>query len=141
MITAVGPMEIEVSRDRDATFEPIIVHKRQRRLDSIDNIVLSLTARGLMTGGISAHFAVVYGASVGQDTISRITDTVVEAMTDWQNRPLDRVYAVFIDAIVVRVHDGRVVNRGGEVVGETVVDADLPRRRRCQPAGQPVGAG
>jgi transposase-like protein len=90
VITAVGPVEIEVPRDRDGTFEPVIVRKRQRRLDGIDQIVLSLSARGLTTGEISAHFGEVYGAKVGKDTISRITDSVVEAMTEWQNRPLDR---------------------------------------------------
>src|SRR5215213_6557997 len=70
VLTAVGPVQIEVPRDRDGTFEPVIVRKRQRRLDGIDQIVLSLTARGLTTGEISAHFAEVYGASVGKDTIS-----------------------------------------------------------------------
>jgi putative transposase len=112
VLTELGPVDIEVPRDRDGSFEPQIVKKRQRRLDSIDEIVLSLTARGLTTGEVSAHFADVYGASVSKDTISRITDRVVEEMTEWQNRPLDRVYpVVFIDAIVVKVRDGQVVNR------------------------------
>jgi transposase-like protein len=66
------------------------VRKRQRRLNSIDQVVLSLTARGLTTGEVSAHLGEVYGASVGKDTISRITDRVVEEMTEWCNRPLDR---------------------------------------------------
>jgi putative transposase len=98
------------------------VRKRQRRLDGIDQIVLSLSARGLTTGEISAHFGEVYGATVSKDTISRITDAVVEAMTEWQNRPLDRVYpVVFIDAIVVKVRDGQVVNRPFYVaIGVTV---------------------
>jgi putative transposase len=90
VLTEIGPVEIEVPRDRDSTFDPVIVRKRQRRLDGIDAIVLSLSARGLTTGEIAAHFAEVYGATVSKDTISRITDAVVEAMTDWQNRPLDR---------------------------------------------------
>ena len=63
-------------RDRAGTFEPVIVKRGQRRLDGIDQIVLSLTARGLTTGEVSAHFAEVYDASVGKDTISRITDQV-----------------------------------------------------------------
>src|ERR671929_97170 len=83
VLTQLGPVEIEVPRDRDGSFEPVIVRKRQRRLDSIDQIVLSLTARGLTTGEVSAHFAEVYGASVSKDTISRITDRVVEEMTEW----------------------------------------------------------
>jgi transposase-like protein len=89
VLTEIGPVSIEVPRDRDATFTPAVVRKRQRRLDGIDNLVLSLTARGLTTGEISAHFAEVYGASVSKDTISRISDTVIEEMNDWQHRPLD----------------------------------------------------
>src|SRR5215475_14405151 len=87
VLTEIGPVEIEVPRDRDGSFEPAIVRKRQRRLDGIDEIVLSLTARGLTTGDIAAHFGEVYGAKVSKDTISRITDKVVEEMTEWRNRP------------------------------------------------------
>jgi putative transposase len=109
---ASGQVQIEVPRDRAGTFEPQIVRKRQRRLTGVDEIVLSLYARGLTTGEISAHFEQIYGASVSKETISRITDKVIAEMTDWQNRPLDPVYAaVFIDAIVVKVRDGQVTNR------------------------------
>jgi hypothetical protein len=90
VLTEIGPVEIEVPRDRDGSFEPAIVRKRQRRLNGIDDIVLSLTARGLTTGEVAAHFAEVYGAKVSKDTISRITDKVIEEMTEWRNRPLDR---------------------------------------------------
>ena len=122
VLTEIGPVDIEVPRDRDGSFAPTIVRKRQRRLDGVDEIVLSLTARGLTTGEIAAHFAEVYGATVSRDTISRITDKVVEEMTEWRNRPLERVYPVlFIDAIVVKVRDGQVVNRPIYVViGVTV---------------------
>jgi transposase-like protein len=107
-----GEVAIEVPRDRAGTFEPQIVRKRQRRLSGVDQIVLSLYAKGLTTGEISAHFAEIYGASVSRETVSRITDKVVEEMTDWCNRPLDEVYAaIFIDAIVVKVRDGQVTNR------------------------------
>jgi putative transposase len=109
---ATGQVQIEVPRDRAGTFEPQIVRKRQRRLTGVDEIVLSLYAKGLTTGEISAHFEQIYGASVSKETISRITDKVIEEMTEWQNRPLDRVYAaVFIDAIMVKVRDGQVANR------------------------------
>ena len=109
---ASGPVEIEVPRDRAGTFEPQIVKKRQRRLNGVDEIVLSLYAKGLTTGEISAHFAEIYGASVSKETISRITDRVVEEMQTWQSRPLDEIYvAVFIDAIVVKIRDGQVANR------------------------------
>src|SRR5580698_7142679 len=109
---ASGEIGIEVPRDRAGTFEPQIVRKRQRRLTGVDEMVLSLYAKGLTTGEISAHFAEIYGASVSKETISRITDKVVEEMTSWCNRPLDGVYAaVFIDAIVVKVRDGQVASR------------------------------
>jgi transposase-like protein len=107
-----GPVQVEVPRDRDGTFEPVIVKKRQRRLNDVDAIVLSLYSRGLTTGEISAHFAEVYGASVSKDTVSRITDKVIEDMVSWSSRPLQRVYAaVFIDAIMVKVRDGQVGNQ------------------------------
>jgi transposase-like protein len=99
-----GPVEIEVPRDRASTFEPQVVKKRQRRLNGVDEIVLSLYAKGLTTGEISAHFAEIYGASVSKETISRITDKVLEEMNDWAARPLDETYAaIFVDAIVVKV--------------------------------------
>src|SRR6202012_1621409 len=107
-----GQVEIDVPRDRAGTFEPQIVKKRQRRLCGVDEVVLSLYAKGLTTGEISAHFAEIYGASVSKETISRITDKVIEEMQSWQARPLDAVYAaVFVDAIVVKVRDGQVANR------------------------------
>jgi putative transposase len=109
---SVGAIDIEVPRDRAGTFEPQIVKKRQRRLGEVDEIVLSLYAKGLTTGEISAHFAEIYGASVSKETISRITDKVIEEMNDWSARPLDEIYAaVFIDAIVVKIRDGQVANR------------------------------
>jgi transposase-like protein len=109
---AVGEVGISVPRDREGTFEPQIVRKRQRRLTDVDEIVLSLYAKGLTTGEISAHFAEIYGASISKETISRITDKVVAEMQEWASRPLDAVYvAVFIDAIVVKIRDGQVANR------------------------------
>jgi putative transposase len=109
---AAGEVSIDVPRDRESTFEPQIVRKRQRRLANVDEIVLSLYAKGLTTGEISAHFADIYGASVSKETVSRITDKVVAEMNDWAGRPLDAVYAaVFIDAIHVKVRDGQVANR------------------------------
>jgi putative transposase len=110
--TEVGPVELEVPRDRDGSFEPKTVRKRQRRLTGVDEMVISLAAKGLTTGEIAAHLAEVYGAEVSRDTISRITDAVVEQMAEWQNRPLDRVYpVVFVDAIMVKVREGQVTNR------------------------------
>jgi putative transposase len=107
-----GPVEIEVPRDRASTFSPQIVKTRQRQLDGVDDVVLSSYAKGLTTGEISAHFAEIYGASVSKETISRITDKVIEEMADWSVRPLDEIYAaIFVDSIVLKVRDGQVANR------------------------------
>jgi transposase-like protein len=109
---AAGEVRIEVPRDRDGTFAPQVVKKRQRRLCDLDAVVISLYAKGLTTGEISAHFAEVYGASVSKDTVSRITDRVIEDMQAWTSRPLLGVYAaIFIDAIYVKVRDGQVGNQ------------------------------
>jgi putative transposase len=107
-----GEVPIVVPRDREGTFSPQIVKKRQRRLGEVDEIVLSLYAKGLTTGEVSAHFREIYGVSVSKETISRITDKVIAEMEEWASRPLDSVYAaVFIDAVVVKVRDGQVANR------------------------------
>lgn len=125
VLTEIGPVEIEVPRDIASTFEPQIVRKRQRRLTGVDEIVLSLTARGLTTGEIAAHFQEVYGARVSKDTISRITEKVTQEMTEWLNRPLEKVYPViFIDAMVVKVRDGQVVNKPVYVVIGVTVDGE-----------------
>jgi transposase-like protein len=112
VLTNLGPVELDVPRDRDGTFEPKTVKKRQRRMESVDEMVISLCAKGLTTGEIAAHLAEVYDAEVSKETISKITDRVLEEMADWLVRPLDRVYPViFIDAIHVKVRDGQVTNR------------------------------
>jgi Transposase and inactivated derivatives len=125
VITDVGPVDIEVPRDRDGTFEPAIVRKHQRRLGGVDDMVLSLSAKGLTTGEISAHLAEVYGASVSKDTISVITDRVLGEIADWQSRPLDAIYPVlFIDAIFVKLRDGQVTNRPIYVAIGVTVDGE-----------------
>src|SRR3954465_585511 len=112
VLTEVGPVELAVPRDRDGSFEPQIVRKRQRRLTGVEDMVISLSAKGLTTGEIAAHLAEGYGAQVSRQTISTITDKVVEGMTEWQNRPLDPVYPViFLDAVHVKIRDGQVANR------------------------------
>lgn len=112
VLTEVGPIDISVPRDRDGTFEPQIIKKRQRRLTGVEDMVISLSAKGLTTGEIQAHLAEVYGAEVSRQTISTITDKVLDAMAEWQNRPLDPVYPViFLDAVHVKIRDGKVANR------------------------------
>ena len=112
VLTDIGPVELEVPRDWDASFEPVIVPKRKRRLGGLDHMVCSLSAKGLTHGDISAHLFEIYGSAVSKETVTRITDRVMEGMTAWQNRPLDRVYPViFVDAIVVKIREGQVANR------------------------------
>jgi transposase-like protein len=110
--TEIGQVELTVPRDRNGTFDPVTVRKGQRRLDGLTGSVLSLYAKGMTTGDIQAHLAEIYDTDISRDTISRITDAVVEQLTGWQSRPLDAVYPVIlIDAITVKIRDGQVANR------------------------------
>jgi transposase-like protein len=125
LLTEVGPVQLDVPRDRDATFEPKLVRKRQRRLTGVEDLVISLTAKGLTTGEVQAHLAEIYGAQVSRQTISTITDRILDGMAEWQNRPLDPVYPVlFIDAIQVKIRDGQVANRPVYVVLGVTVDGE-----------------
>ena len=90
VLTEAGPVSLEVPRDRDGgSFEPQLIKKRQRRLTGLDELVISLSARGLTHGEICAHLGEVYGAKVSKQTISTIADRVIEGMAEWQSRPLD----------------------------------------------------
>ncbi|MEQ7128773.1 IS256 family transposase [Actinopolymorpha sp. B11F2] len=124
LLTTNGPVRIEVPRDRNGTFEPRIVPKGQRRLGQIDDMVLSLYARGMTTRDIQAHLKEVYGADVSPELVSRVTDVVTDEIAEWQNRPLDAVYVIcYIDALVVKIRtDGVVRNRPVYIV--TGVDLD-----------------
>ena len=125
VITEIGPIALDVPRDRAGTFEPVIVPKRKRRLGGVDQMVLSLSAKGLTHGEISAHLEEIYQTKVSKETITRITDRVLETMVEWQNRPLDRVYpVVFIDAIFVKVREGQVANRPIYVAVGVSVDGE-----------------
>ena len=125
VLTDVGPVQIEVPRDRDGSFEPRIVRKRQRRLSGVEDLVVSLVAKGLTTGEVQAHLAEIYGAEVSRQTISTITDKVLDGLAEWQNRPLDPVYAVlFVDCIQVKIRDGQVANRPIYVVLGVTVDGE-----------------
>jgi putative transposase len=110
--TEIGEVDLRIPRDRNGTFEPATVPKHVRRLDGLAGNVISLYAKGLTTGDIQAHLFEIYDTEISRDTISKITDTVLTDMLAWQNRPLDRVYAVLvIDAIVIKVRDSQVANR------------------------------
>lgn len=108
-------LEIQVPRDREGSFEPIIVPKHVRRLEGFDDKVISLYARGMSTRDIQGHLSELYGAEVSPALISAVTDEVTEAVDEWQKRPLDEVYPViYFDALVAHVRDedsGRVVKK------------------------------
>jgi putative transposase len=88
--TTAGPVRFEVPRDRNGTFAPKIVEKGRRRLGQVDDMILSLYARGMTTRDIRAHLSEVYGAEVSPDLVSRVTDVVTDEITAWQTRPTDR---------------------------------------------------
>lgn len=112
VMTEVGPVTVQVPRDRLGTFSPRLLPKYARRTGALDELVLSLTAKGLTSGEIVAHLAEVYGMTTTKETVSTITDKALESMTEWRTRPLDPVYpVVFIDAVHVRIRDGHVANR------------------------------
>lgn len=118
VLTTAGQVELEVPRDRNGTFSPVIVPKRKRRLGQVEDMILSLYARGMSTRDITEHLSEVYGASVSAATISRVTDVVAEEIAAWQSRPVDPVYPIlYIDAIRIKIRDGGVVaNKAAHVV-------------------------
>jgi putative transposase len=118
VITTAGQTRIEVPRDRAGSFEPRIVPKRQRRLGSTSDMILSLYARGMTTRDIKAHLGEVYGVDVSHETVAKVTEVVVEEVRAWQSRPVDEVYPiVFIDAIRIKVKDGgTVTNKAAHLV-------------------------
>lgn len=119
--TEIGDVTIEVPRDRAGTFEPQIVPKRQRRIAGFDEAVISLYAKGMSTGDITAHLSEVYDTEVSRDLVSRVTDEVLTEMRAWQSRPLDRVYpVVLIDVIVMKVRRGSTSAIGAAVVSRPV---------------------
>jgi putative transposase len=112
LITEHGQVGIDTPRDRDGSFAPKIVRKRQRRFEGFDEKILALYSRGLSTRDIEAHLAEIYGVQVGRDLISRVTDAVMDDARAWQQRPLDDVYpVVFLDALVLKIRDGGSVQR------------------------------
>jgi putative transposase len=112
LITEHGRVGIDAPRDRDGSFEPRIVKKRQRRFEGFDDKILALYSRGLSTRDIEAHIAEIYGVHVGRDLISRVTDAVMDDARAWQQRPLDDIYpVVFLDALVLKIREGGSVQR------------------------------
>ena len=124
VLTTSGPVDLEVPRDRNGTFDPQIVPKRKRRLGQVEDMILSLYARGMSTRDITEHLGEVYGATVSAATISRVTDVVADEIAAWQSRPVDPVYPIlYIDAIRLKIRDGGVVaNKAAHVVIGVDVD-------------------
>ncbi len=108
--TDLGPVDVKTPRDRDGSFEPKLVGKRQTRLAGLDDKILALYAGGMTVRDISAHLADLYDVQIGRDTISNITDAVLEDIAAWRSRPLERVYPiVYFDAMFVKVREDRSV--------------------------------
>lgn len=110
LLTDQGEVTVDVPRDREGSFEPQLVRKRERRLTGFDDRILALYARGMSVRDIKGHLQEMYGVEVSPDLISRVTDAVMEDVAAWQSRPLDSVYPiVYLDAIVVKIRDQGVV--------------------------------
>lgn len=116
--TGNGEVEIAVPRDRNSEFEPVLVEKRQSHLKGLDDQVLSLYARGMTVRDIQSHLSELYGTEISHDLISTMTDAVLEEVTEWRNRPLDKFYPiVFMDGFVAKCRlEGRVTNRAVYVI-------------------------
>jgi putative transposase len=112
LVTEHGQVGIDAPRDRDGSFAPKIIRKRQRRFEGFDDKILALYSRGLSTRDIEAHLQEIYGVKVGRDLISRVTDAVMDDVRDWAKRPLEDIYPiVFLDCMVIKVREGGTVQR------------------------------
>lgn len=111
--TSFGESEIQVPRDRQATFNPMIVPKRENMVDGIENVIISLYSKGMTTSDIEEQIREVYNFDVSTSTISRITDRITSDIVAWQNRPLEPLYLiVWMDGIVFKVReDSKVINK------------------------------
>jgi putative transposase len=127
--TTNGPVTIAVPRDRNGEFEPRIVPKRARRVGQIDELILSLYARGLSTRDIEAHLREVYGLKASRELISNVTDVVADEIEIWRNRPVDEVYPiVYIDGIRIKVRDKGAVT---VKVAHLVIGVDIDGRKHA----------
>jgi len=113
LITEGGVLELEVPRDRNAEFSPVLVPKRQTRIDGLDQKILSLYAKGMSVSDIKMQIQELYGAEISESLISRVTDNIMDEVRSWQHRPLEAIYAiVYFDALVVKVRqDKRIINK------------------------------
>ena len=145
--TELGPVEIRTPRDRDGSFDPRLVAKRQTRLAGLDDRILGLYAGGMSVRDIESHLTDLYGVQIKRDTISRVTDAVLADVEAWRTRPLEAVYPiVYFDALMVKIREDRSVRSracylaiGVSVEGEREVPGDLVAgdRGRQVLAGRP----
>lgn len=124
-----GPITIDVPRDREAEFTPAIVKKRQKHLDGFEDLILSMYSKGMSTRDIQYHVKEIYNYEISPETVSKITDTVIDRAREWQNRPLEPIYAiVFMDAIFLKLRvDGRVKN----VAAYLMIGINLDGKKEC----------
>jgi len=115
--TSVGDIELSTPRDRDGSFIPRLVPKGSRRLGGLDDMIVSLYAGGMTIADIEHHLATTLGTELSRETISKITDEVLEEVLAWQRRPLEALYPViYLDALVVKVRDGgHVINKAAHI--------------------------
>lgn len=110
LISENGTIELNVPRDRQGKFEPIIVSKKQTRIDGLDQKIISLYAKGMSVSDIKTQLQELYGAEISESLISRITDEVIDEVKIWQSRPLESVYPiVYFDCLVVKVRQDKLI--------------------------------
>lgn len=137
VLTDLGPVELDIARDRAGTFDPKIVPKHARRLEGFNERIVSLYARGMTVRDVQAHLREIYAVEVSPELISRVTDGVLEELREWQNRPLDPVFPiVYIDALVVKVRDSGMVRNKAAYLA---VGVDVEGRKHV--LGIWIGAG
>jgi putative transposase len=143
VITEHGKVPIDAPPDRDGSFQPKIVRKRQRRFQGFDDKILALYSRGLSTRDIEAHLEEIYGVKVGRELISKVTDGVMDDARAWAKRPLEDIYPiVFLDCMVLKIRDGGSVQRralylalGVTLDGTGTCSACGSRRPRARSSG------
>ena len=124
-----GPIELDVPRDRNAEFLPQIVKKRQKHFDGFEDLILSMYSKGMSTRDIQDHIKDIYNYEISAESISRITNAVIESASEWQNRPLKPIYSIiFMDALFLKMRmDGRVRN----VAAHMMIGITITGEKEC----------
>ena len=133
VLTGTGKLDLQVPRDRQASFEPQLIAKHRRRFPDFDDKIVSLYARGMTVRDIQGHLHELYGIDVSPDLVSVVTDAILEQVAEWQNRPLDALYPlVFFDALRVKIRDeGTVRNKAVYLALGVRPDVTLPPTCPC----------